>query len=184
MKWPGDLWGYQETMATLRPSLVVEFGTCNGGSALWFADTLERVNPFGKVLTVDIDGSTCAAEVVADPRIERIVENSLSEAVADRIRPMRSAQPGAVFAILDGDHSMEHVLAEMESLRDVLESGDVLIVEDSNINGHPVLPEFGPGPLEAIREYTRRWPADYERDSEQETKFGFTFAPEGWLRRR
>jgi len=25
LKWPGDLWGYQEIMTTLRPALVVEF---------------------------------------------------------------------------------------------------------------------------------------------------------------
>lgn len=70
------------------------------------------------------------------------------------------------------------------NLRPVLVSGDYLVVEDSNVNGHPVLRSFGPGPYEAVREYFRRFPGDYEHDTEREAKFGFTFATNGFLRRR
>ena len=92
--------------------------------------------------------------------------------------------PGPIFAILDSDHSKSHVLAEMMNLRPVLAPGDYLVVEDSNVNGHPVRPFFGPGPYEAVREYFRRFPSDYERDAERAAKFGFSFAPAGFLRRR
>ena len=71
----------------------------------------------------------------------------------------------------------------MVSLRDVLVAGDYVIVEDSNINGHPVLRSFGPGPYEAVQEYIRKYPQDYEHDFERERKFGFSFAPNGFLRR-
>jgi cephalosporin hydroxylase len=89
-----------------------------------------------------------------------------------------------VFAILDSDHTMEHVLAEMKLLRPVLRAGDYMIVEDSNINGHPVLPGHGPGPYEAIDAYEREYPNDYVHDRERETKFGFTFATNGFLIRQ
>ena len=48
---------------------------------------------------------------------------------------------------------MNHVLAEMKLLRPLLSAGDYLIVEDSILNGHPVLPGWGPGPYEAIEAY-------------------------------
>jgi cephalosporin hydroxylase len=71
----------------------------------------------------------------------------------------------------------------MMNLRDVLIAGDYLVVEDSNVNGHPVKRSFGPGPYEAIQEYFRMFPQDYEHDFEREQKFGFSFAPNGFLRR-
>ena len=53
-----------------------------------------------------------------------------------------------------------------------------------NINGHPVLPQYGPGPYEAVQEYWARYPEDYVLDTARETKFGFTFAPGGFLIRQ
>ena len=66
-------------------------------------------------------------------------------------------------------------------LRDLTRPGDYVVVEDGNINGHPVLPDWGPGPWEAIEEYESRHPDDYRHDTEREGKFGFTFAPRGYL---
>jgi Cephalosporin hydroxylase len=77
-----------------------------------------------------------------------------------------------------------HVLAELSLLCPLLVTGDDLVVEDSNINGHPVLPAWGRGPYEAIAEYERLHPDDYRHDTESEAKFGFTFAPNGFLIRR
>jgi cephalosporin hydroxylase len=49
------------------------------------------------------------------------------------------------------------------------------------MNGHPVCPHWGEGPLEAIAEYEQRHPTDYQHDTARETKFGFTYAPRGFL---
>ena len=56
-----------------------------------------------------------------------------------------------------------------------------LIVEDSNINGHPVRPEFGPGPMEAIDEYLKD-STSYTIDKKME-RFFLTFNPNGYLKR-
>ncbi len=71
----------------------------------------------------------------------------------------------------------------MMNLRDILVAGDYVVVEDSNVNGHPVLKSFGPGPYEAVQEYFRMFPNDYEHDLERERKFGVSAAPNGFLRR-
>jgi cephalosporin hydroxylase len=83
---------------------------------------------------------------------------------------------------LDSDHSADHVLAEMRLLRPLLVAGDYLIVEDSNVNGHPVLPGFGP--FEAIEAYEREFPNDYVHDRKREEKFGWTMATNGFLIRK
>jgi cephalosporin hydroxylase len=69
-------------------------------------------------------------------------------------------------------------------MREILGPGDYLVVEDGNINGHPVLPGWGEGPWEALDEYFRRYPDDYLRDEARERRFGFTFAPRGYLIRK
>jgi cephalosporin hydroxylase len=82
-----------------------------------------------------------------------------------------------------GDLSSDPI-PEMLLLRPILKLGDRLIVEDSNVNGHPVFPSFGAGPYEAIQEYFNLYPHDYKRDIVREQKFGFTFATGGFLIRQ
>jgi len=184
LKSPMDMWNYQEILVALRPSLIVEFGTAYGGSALFFAAVMRQFgNPFA-VVSVDIEPSKIAEKAKADPAIRFLTMSSDGEEAQKAILSLTEQFPGPIFAILDSDHSKSHVLAEMMNLRPVLAPGDYLVVEDSNVNGHPVRPFFGPGPYEAVREYFRRFPNDYERDVERAAKFGFSFAPAGFLRRR
>jgi cephalosporin hydroxylase len=180
-----DMWNYQEILTERRPSLLVEFGTRFGGSALFFATVLRQlgVDPF-RVFSVDVSHKDVADRVRADPCIELMECSSTGPAVAQRIAELRAEHRGPTFAILDSDHSMGHVLAEMKMLRPLLAPGDYVIVEDSNVNGHPVLPGFGPGPFEAIEAYESEFPDDYSHDRDRENKFGFTFATNGFLVRR
>jgi cephalosporin hydroxylase len=179
LKSPSDMWNYQEIIFQLKPSLIVEFGTCQGGSALFFACVMRQLGKPFRVLSVDIN--PCG---VSDPDVEFMVMSSADKRVAERIRELRQSYPGPIFAILDSDHSKSHVLAEMTLLRDVTRSGDYVIVEDSNLNGHPVYRSFGPGPYEAMESYFLAYPDDYRHDKDRECKFGFTFATNGFLVRR
>jgi cephalosporin hydroxylase len=179
-----DLWNYQEILAELGPSLVVEFGTFQGGSTLYLAEVLGLVSPHSRVLSVDLDLSHVGARVREHSRVELMQTNSTEPEVADRIRTLRRGFPGPLFALLDSDHNAGHVIGELELLRGVTRAGDYVVVEDGIVNGHPVLPEFGPGPLEALVMYMKNHPDDYSRDIAREQKFGFTFAPQGFLVRR
>jgi cephalosporin hydroxylase len=179
-----DLWNYQEILTELKPSLVLEFGTYRGGSALYFAEVLKLVSAHSRVLTVDIDQSVVAERVRRHECIELLESDTTNPKVAARFKELRRAYPGKAFFIVDSDHNREHVIAELMLLRDVTEPGDYVVVEDGNINGHPVLPDWGPGPYEALQAYFERYPDDYISDVERERKFGFTFAPMGFLIRR
>ena len=83
--------------------------------------------------------------------------------------------------ILDSDHSRDHVLAELRAYAPMVTTAQYLIVEDTNVNGNPVLPEFGPGPMEALDAFLAE-NDDFEPDDERE-KFLLTFNPRGYLRR-
>jgi cephalosporin hydroxylase len=184
LKSPGDLWNYQELIATRRPRLIVEFGTNSGGSALFFAHVQQIAGIDGRVFSVDINHGLVHASVRKHRRIELLERSSSDPRVAKRIRALRRRYRGPIFVIVDSDHRADHVYAELQTLRGVLRPGDYLVVEDGNINGHPVLPDFGPGPLEALERYTGEFPDDYTCDVQREDKFGFTFAPRGYLIRR
>jgi cephalosporin hydroxylase len=84
--------------------------------------------------------------------------------------------------ILDSDHKEAHVRAELDFYKDRVTPGNYLIVEDTNINGHPVNPNFGPGPMEALEAFLPHHP-DFEVDRKCE-KFYLTFNPKGFLRKK
>ena len=79
------------------------------------------------------------------------------------------------------DHSKANVLKEMTIYGPMVTKGQYLIVEDTNINGHPVRPDFRPGPMEAMREYMKDH-SEFETDHARERLF-VTFNPEGYLRK-
>jgi hypothetical protein len=86
-----------------------------------------------------------------------------------------------VIVILDSDHSKEHVLRELMIYSELVSTGSYIIVEDTNMNGHPVAAHSGPGPMEAVSEFlkqNRRFRIDRSRE-----KFLMTFNPMGYLRR-
>src|SRR5262249_49042628 len=93
----------------------------------------------------------------------------------------RAGGKARIMVILDSDHSRDHVLAELREYADFVTPGSYLVVEDTNLSGHPVVRSFGPGPMEAIRDFLRER-SDFEPDAEQE-KFFMSFNPGGYLRR-
>jgi len=50
-----------------------------------------------------------------------------------------------------------------------------------NVNGHPILPDFGPGPMEALDEFLKT-NSSFTIDAHRE-RFGLTFNPRGYLKK-
>ena len=176
---PFDLFQYQEIIAEQRPDYVIECGGYLGGSTLFFAHLLDLLK-HGRVVSVDLDGRW-SAEALGHPRVTTVQGNSVAPDIVATVR--RLVPPGAsCFVILDSDHTAEHVLAELRAYQEFPRVGNYLIVEDGNINGHPVLPGWGPGPYEAVQAFLRE-NSRFIPDTERETKMRFTFATGGWLRR-
>lgn len=177
-KCPLDLWIYQEILHERRPDVIVETGTFSGGSALYLASLFDLLGR-GRVITVDI------APQPNRPAHSRITYiEGLSSTSPEAVTKVNAMIKGGeeVMVILDSDHSRDHVLGELRIYGKMVTPGQYLIVEDTNINGHPALREFGPGPMEALDLYLKEDDA-FEIDSTRE-KFYMTFNPRGYLRKR
>jgi cephalosporin hydroxylase len=177
VKCPFDLWVYQELIHELKPDLIVECGTQSGGSALFFSSMCDLMGK-GEVITIDIaplDGRP------QHPRLTYLTGSSVSEDIVEQVRAA-AAGKGVVLVALDSNHEMDHVLREMQLYGPLVTPGSYMIVEDGNLNGHPVVPDFGPGPGEAIQAYFKE-NDDFEIDLDRE-KFFVTFNPNGYLRKR
>lgn len=177
LKYPFDLWIYQELIFELRPNLIIESGTWDGGSALYFASLCDLVRN-GRVVTIDISDLPGRPE---HPRITYITGSSVEPTVVAQVREIADAS-ATVLIILDSDHSKAHVLREIQQYAPLVTAGSYLIVEDTNINGNPVYGTFGPGPMEAVDEFMAS-DTRFEIDRDRE-KFLLTANPGGYLRRK
>ncbi len=175
-KCPTDMWIYQELVNDLRPSLVIETGTFRGGSALFLADRLETLG-HGQVITIDVDVQPDRPE---HPRLTYLTGSSVGEDVLATIRA-RLPGEGHVLVILDADHSRDHVAAELAAYAPLVTIGSYLVVEDTNVNGHPTAPDHGPGPWEATQEFLAGDPG-FEIDPRCE-RYYLTQNPQGYLRK-
>jgi cephalosporin hydroxylase len=176
LKCPLDLWIYQEMIHELRPDVILETGTAYGASGHYMATLCDLVGN-GRIITIDIEAQPNRP---THPRLTYMLGSSVDPQIVEQVK---SSIVGAktVLVILDSDHSRDHVLAEMNTWSHFVTSGSYLIVEDSNINGHPADPKFGPGPMEAIDAFLandKRFQIDPTRE-----KFFMTFNPRGYLKR-
>jgi len=174
---PLDLWTIQETITEVRPALLIESGTNQGGSALFFAGLFDLMGN-GKILTIDIQ----KMHELVHPRIEFVVGSSLAHTTMACVHARAAAANGPVMVILDSDHSEPHVFKEMELYGSVVTPGSFMLVQDGVID----LPWGGgdrPGPLPAIKRFLASNP-QFEVDHERCGRFLITHHPLGWLRRK
>jgi len=180
IKCPFDLWIYQEILFELRPDVVVECGTSKGGSAYFLSSMCELLG-HGHVITIDLyakpsrpqhERLTYLSGSSTDPQIVREVTRRIRDA---------DGESASVLVLLDSDHSREHVLDELRLYSPLVTPGSYVIVEDTNLNGHPVWPDFGPGPMEAVDIFLSE-NDDFVIDTSRE-KFYLTWNPRGYLKR-
>lgn len=176
-KCPFDLWVYQEMLFETRPDYVLETGTAYGGSALFFAHVFDLLGS-GRVVTVDIKENPGRPK---HNRITYLSGSSTSPEILGQIDHL--VGDGSALVVLDSDHSRDHVLSELEAYPKFVKEGGYLVVEDTNVNGHPVLPDHGPGPMEALKEFLESEAGSvFSRDKDKE-KFLLTFNPGGFLKK-
>ena len=185
IKNPLDLWMMQQIIYEQQPDFVIETGAMDGGSALYWAHTLNGMGlENSRVITIDITDSIHSAS--SNPLWKKYVQfmrgSSTDPAVVSAIG--RQVKNKRVIVTLDSDHAKEHVLKELQSYAPMINRGSYLVVEDTHMDGVPTMPTTGPGPNAAVEQFLKDGGDQmFERDRTRENLI-MTFNPGGWLRRK
>lgn len=175
-KLPLDMWVYQEILFELKPDKIIECGTNRGGSALFMAHMCDLIGK-GEIITIDIESFP---EQPKHQRIRYLLGSSISESILNQVKSLIKPDE-RMLVILDSNHRKEHVTKELDIYSKLVTKGSYLIVEDTCLNGHPVYSSFGPGPMEAVRDFLKAH-KEFVVDKNKE-KFYLTWNPEGYMKK-
>jgi len=180
-KYPSDLMNYQELIFELKPDVIIETGTNQGGTAFFFRTILDLIGkPDAKVITCDIQD----IRTNRIRNLERIyfvcgssTDKSTFNLIKAEIKPT-----DVVLVVLDSNHYESHVIKEIELYSTLVTKGSYMIVEDSDLNGHPIEPNYGRGPYEAIETFMKD-NKEFIFDKERENKYVIVCAINGYLKK-
>jgi cephalosporin hydroxylase len=177
LKNPLDAWIYQEIIYEVGPEVIVEIGSANGGSTLYFAHLLYLMGN-GTVVSVDIDRSNFH---VGHERIILVTGDSSSPETIAKVTELCRGK--TVLIVHDGDHRYEAVLRELRFYSPLVTIGSYFIVEDGIVDlFQPGEMNFnGEGPLPAVQHFLSENP-NFEVDADRE-RYLLTYNPAGFLKR-
>ena len=174
---PTDLFALQEIIVESRPDWIIETGTGNGGRALFLASVCELVGN-GAVISIDTDQPDDDL-----PQHDRVtyVRGRPHGPHPRRAWENWSAKGVHAMVILGATADRFKTAAQFEAYHRYVSVGSYVIVTNTIVNGHPVWPAFGPGPLEGVKRILREH-GDFVADPSME-KYSLSFNPGGYLRR-
>lgn len=178
LKNPLDAWIYQEIIYDVQPDVIVEIGSANGGSTLFFAHLLDCLGK-GTVVSIDINRTDYK---VSHERIIEVTGDSSSEEVVGKVKDLCSGK--SVLVIHDGGHRKEQVLRDLASYSELVSLNSYFIVEDGVVDlfkpGDGV-GQWYEGPLKAVEQFISER-SDFIVDIERE-RYILTYNPKGFLKR-
>lgn len=180
-KAPTDVLVYQQIVWDYRPDLILETGTADGGTSLFFADLLDLAQvDGGEVVTIEVAPDN-HRPVPEHPRLTQIVGSSVDPAIVSEMH-RRAATKQRVMVVLDSNHHPGHVAYELTAYAPLVRMGGWLIVEDTN---HQIIQRDyvgeNCGPADVLPWFLDGHP-EFIADRLAE-RYLLTFNPGGYLRR-
>ncbi|KAG2493467.1 hypothetical protein HYH03_008284 [Edaphochlamys debaryana] len=197
---PFDMYVIQDIIYQVKPDLIIETGTANGGGALMWASGLELLSAMGqgragaRVITIDVtaphlaqwSGKWTAERPISDPTksplwakyVTFVHGSTLDKAIVDQVQAAVS-KAQAVLVLLDSNHAEHHVLDECKAYCKFVTPGSYCVVQDTKLSRYNA--DNGPAP--AINTYMKGAGAALFTVDRAREPF-YTQHPGGYLKRK
>lgn len=197
---PEDMIRTQEVLYRLQPDVIIETGIAHGGSLIFYAGLCELMGR-GRVIGVDIEIRKHNREALESHplfhRITLIEGDSIAPGVINEVRSLVEPDE-SVFVMLDGLHTRDHVIAELEAYSPLVSPGSYIVATDGIMASLASLSRFNDerstqdwawnNPQEAAQQFAR------DRDdfvieeppfefNESPLRAAVTYWPSGWIKR-
>lgn len=120
---------YPMLLQELQPQTIIEIGAFNGGSAIWFADLMEMLGIESRIYSMDIDLSLLDEKAKDDRRVQ-FIQGDCHQIESVFTRELLSTLPHPWFVTEDAHVNSVGILEYFH--KNGLESGDYIIIEDTN----------------------------------------------------
>ena len=164
---------YHQLFWYLRPQTVMELGTCEGGSAVWFGDQLKLLDINGHVYSMDIDPSLLG-EGVKKLDLDNVtfLQGDCYKIEETFTEEMLSMLPHPWVIVEDAHLNLGGTLRHFHRH---LREGDYIVVEDTNPyiprdlgssgTAFDSIPLAGTDKLEELKDFLREYDSHYSVDS-------------------
>ncbi|MEK7609630.1 MAG: CmcI family methyltransferase [Patescibacteria group bacterium] len=173
---PFDYVIYQMMINEVKPDLVIEIGTNHGGTTLYIADLMDKID-HGMVHSIDIVKKSDRL-VQSSPRI-KLFSNGWDKYDLNETKGFNK-----IIVIEDASHMYEDCIGSLNKFSKLVSIGSYYIVEDGIISSHGRDEGYNGGPLRAIREFLKS-NSNFNVDRKYCDMFGknATFNVNGYLKR-
>ena len=176
LKNPFDLALYSLLLDRVKPRTLIEIGSYEGGSALWFADRV----PGMRVLSIDLEPPVDVSQSLI--RFFRGDARQLDKVLTTDV--MRSLDRPLI-VVEDSSHLASTTSAVLDFFDSWLQAGEYIVIEDGILTAMRVAEQYEGGPLDAVHEFLARTNGRYQIDRTFCDYFGtnVTWNVDGYLRR-
>jgi len=178
LKCPMDYVLYQMLIMNIKPDLIIEIGTLNGGGALYYADLLYLLGK-GEVHTINLYNEVYDPKVFAHGQIKFFHGGFDAYDIEENTKGFEK-----ILVIDDAAHTYEEVLKALNKFSKVVSKESYFIVEDGVVSFTGAADRYGGGPRRAIDEFLQT-NDDFIVDRSLCDFFGTnaTFNPDGYLKK-
>jgi len=176
LKNPFDLALYSLLLDRVKPRTLIEIGSYEGGSALWFGDRV----PGMRVLSIDLEPPVDVSQSLI--RFFRGDARQLDKVLTTDV--MRSLDRPLI-VVEDSSHLASTTSAVLDFFDSWLQAGEYIVIEDGILTAMRVAEQYEGGPLDAVHEFLARTNGRYQIDRAFCDYFGtnVTWNVDGYLRR-
>lgn len=179
---PFDLVLYLQLLERLAPRTIIEIGTSEGGSALWFRDQCRTLGLETDIVSMDLEPPSWREDGISFWQ----VDSTRPDKTFPHARIEECPHPWLVTE--DSAHIYDSVQAVLSYFDKLLHRGDYMVIEDGVVADlrDDVYRAYRDGPNKAVADFLQSRGDHYQIDTDLCDFFGpnVTYCPNSWLVRQ